>query len=737
MRHNSRTASKVYAISDTVTKPSRPTDSERQFPVQQKIDNTLNDPNVSPAYITYMVYPFLHIGNLHSLLAQDVNYLESQCCFRVPTKNLLDEFLKQYFLHVHPLTPIIDEQEFWDIYRGRDTGFSKRPVSLLVFQAMLFSSCSFVSKEALCSLGFQNAKVAKASIYRRAKLLYDFQTESSSLKLAQASLLLSHWCPQLSSPGIKQLNSLWLSIAIRHAISVGAHHQVYDSTSKMPKHGMPPKNRRNLLRRLWWSCIIRDRTLALSWRRSLQILPSMGNMNSPEVIGFSELNNEVGASEVYNSGEKQQMIRIIESTAKLCVTMTNLILLLWPSASDDTSQGGKGSTIKETEIAIDQWYLECCARLSGRQQEIDRRNESPSHRWVQLHINSMIATYYCRSTASDHKTSTTKVALYQYQAFKAAITSPFNEFTQEITWVDVNDTYHDQLQDGILSATQKLVEISHHGMSQWIPAHLLVSAGTSLLVHILHTKMIDLKDYIIPLSTDEQAIKLRRQSLGALIGLLDIADDHHNDIQYILEPLRHFSRNHGLDTLLRKFLARKEEAQKSSSWIKTVFADARDYIHLQMILETTLSEGKLPESNDQASSLKLVGDNQIMTPESFDNSNTPLPGLSQGSSFSDAEQNSQSTSFNQGVLATQSPSLSDESPSPFIDWWFSEKSGTISPVPTQSSVLPELGIESIDGSSMYIPMDSPRIGSGFLGEIELKDLFADTLSDRSSPYYNR
>jgi hypothetical protein len=111
----------------------------------------------------------LHIRNLHSLLAQDVNYLESQCCFRVPTPQLLDEFLKQYFLHVHPLTPIIDEQQFWDIYRGRATGLPKRPMSLLVFQAMLFSSCS-VSKRSHHYLYFPSIKAelfTPSSLYRK------------------------------------------------------------------------------------------------------------------------------------------------------------------------------------------------------------------------------------------------------------------------------------------------------------------------------------------------------------------------------------------------------------------------------------------------------------------------------------------------------------------------------------------------------------------------------------------
>lgn len=92
--------------------------------------------------ITYTFYPFLETNNLSNILPQDVSYLEMQGCFRVPTKPVLDELVKQYFLHVHPIMPLFNEGEFWEIYgalSGSAPGHER--VSLLVFQAMLFSAC--------------------------------------------------------------------------------------------------------------------------------------------------------------------------------------------------------------------------------------------------------------------------------------------------------------------------------------------------------------------------------------------------------------------------------------------------------------------------------------------------------------------------------------------------------------------------------------------------------------------
>lgn len=93
--------------------------------------------------IVYSYYPFISISNLPYILPQDVNYLESQSCFRLPTKAILDEFVQQYFLHVHPLLPIFNEGDFWDIYCQQATGsYTGQKISLLVMQALIFSSCN-------------------------------------------------------------------------------------------------------------------------------------------------------------------------------------------------------------------------------------------------------------------------------------------------------------------------------------------------------------------------------------------------------------------------------------------------------------------------------------------------------------------------------------------------------------------------------------------------------------------
>lgn len=93
--------------------------------------------------VTYSYYAFLDVNNLWKLLPQDASYLELQGCLRVPKKAILDEYVKQYFLHVHPIMPLINEGGFWEMYGSTPVeGSRSEKISLLIFQAMMFASCA-------------------------------------------------------------------------------------------------------------------------------------------------------------------------------------------------------------------------------------------------------------------------------------------------------------------------------------------------------------------------------------------------------------------------------------------------------------------------------------------------------------------------------------------------------------------------------------------------------------------
>jgi hypothetical protein len=92
--------------------------------------------------VSYLSYPFLAINNLAALSAQDHAFLEIKGALHVPVKPMLDEFVRQYFLHIHPLLPLIDEAKYWSEYRQDERVGSTSKISLMVLQAMIFTSCT-------------------------------------------------------------------------------------------------------------------------------------------------------------------------------------------------------------------------------------------------------------------------------------------------------------------------------------------------------------------------------------------------------------------------------------------------------------------------------------------------------------------------------------------------------------------------------------------------------------------
>ncbi|KAJ0418345.1 hypothetical protein BJY00DRAFT_315071 [Aspergillus carlsbadensis] len=93
----------------------------------------------SPTMVPFSYYPFLKAPNLSNLQPEDIAYLDAQKCFHVPVGKFVETLISHYFLYVHPCLPIVNEAEFWSIFRQRETG---QTFSLLVFQAMLFVASS-------------------------------------------------------------------------------------------------------------------------------------------------------------------------------------------------------------------------------------------------------------------------------------------------------------------------------------------------------------------------------------------------------------------------------------------------------------------------------------------------------------------------------------------------------------------------------------------------------------------
>lgn len=88
-------------------------------------------------------YSFLRTPDFNGILSQDLTFLISQGCFMVPQRAVLDEFVEQYFRHVHPMLPLLSEADVCRTYKlGDPDCVEEDKMSILVLHGILFTSCN-------------------------------------------------------------------------------------------------------------------------------------------------------------------------------------------------------------------------------------------------------------------------------------------------------------------------------------------------------------------------------------------------------------------------------------------------------------------------------------------------------------------------------------------------------------------------------------------------------------------
>ncbi|KAK7223893.1 hypothetical protein V2G26_011896 [Clonostachys chloroleuca] len=559
--------------------------------------------------IVYSYYPFISASNIANIPPQDVNFLELQGCLRVPIRPLLDEFLQQYFLHVHPMLPLVNEGDFWDLYsqNPRSTSPDDR-LSLLLLQTILFASCNFVSKTTLKALGFPNIRAARAGLYRRGKLLYDLEAESSPLASAQAAVLLSLWAP----PSTKKPNTSWLSLAIQHAKSAEAHH--YASMPVFSAETHPLQHRKqNILKRVWWCCVIRDRTLGLLMRRPIQITREHFDFETSPVLGFPDLVGEFGRSQVYSPDTKRWLAEILVQLVELYVVLTDIIVLVFPL--DDTPGWGRDMApedvdrIRECKMALRRWYKDATLRfpMSGRgggqqqQQQVDSSLPSSSRRHgsVILYTNLMYMYYH-----------STRVVLCHHEILHLAIIQamPRKEGGSNITR-DLSIIYENrhELQDAASGVTECLKELVQLKLARWLPISAVACTALPLVLNILDVKLSSRQQQQAGGNLDRNAAAaLKQHRLNILIEAMKTYQPQYDGVDWVSEIVRHIVNLAQIDdgSAGEDGTGGQQQTNGITDWTDILASNPSSYLRLALALDLSLSKGRLPEDGDFPVSLR-------------------------------------------------------------------------------------------------------------------------------------
>lgn len=207
----------------------------------------------------------------------------------------------------------------------------------------------FLPPDVLIALGYNNALKARNEMYQRAKMLYDFNTITDSIGLAQGAVLLTYYC----SDREPMANTTWLRLAIQYAMAKNAH--LYYKEPGLSSEARLEK------KRLWWCCVIRDRILPLGVRRPIQITHDVFDFSQPP-LSERDLESEADHSRVYDQATKKQLGAFLIALMELAVELTDIMPILYPIGGtklldqlDNTDLAKMPSKIQKCRDALERW----------------------------------------------------------------------------------------------------------------------------------------------------------------------------------------------------------------------------------------------------------------------------------------------------------------------------------------------------------------------------------------------
>ncbi|KAJ2893455.1 uncharacterized protein MKZ38_008663 [Zalerion maritima] len=537
--------------------------------------------------VVYSYHSFLAVNSLVHVLPQDVNFLESEGCFHLPSRPILDHFVHRYFLHVHPTLPMLNETDFWEAYtctRHGQEGTGKRTVSLLLVQTILFASCAFVPAESIRLLGYDSTRTARATFYRRAKLLYDFDIESSPVAIARAALLLSYWTPPARAD--LKPNSTWLSVAVQNARNARAD---YDSAMARDVLEAPGKESATLSR-LWWCCIMRDRILSLGLRRSIQITKTTFDVEKHYSKGCLHLQDEVHRSRLYSPATKQALAGVLVRTVRLCVIMTDVILLAFPPDREVASDGGWSGRpahaldykkMRECRASLYAWFEE----TNGIVYIPSDRNKIALHESVLLYTNLMYIYYHWARVVLCH---------CQLRSVVSVPKANPDLSQMEILWAK------NEIQDASSCISDGLEALNKLRITRCLPLSIVAYAAFPLSLHVLNARLSGTPEKGSSGSSQDSspADVTKRNQTNPLLEAMKISHPLYDGVDWVAKVVACAVHHTKLETTA------SGSTSSVTDWKELLTVSPGRYVRLFLAMDLSLSSGKSPDDDDFAASLK-------------------------------------------------------------------------------------------------------------------------------------
>lgn len=304
------------------------------------------------------------------IMREDLDYLQTKGAFLIPEAAFRNELLRCYVQYVHPYLPVVDLGDLLTAIEKNQPGDS---ISLLLFQAVMFAGTAYIDMRYLVAQGYVTRKAARKAFFQKVKLLYDFDYEIDRVTVVQSVLLMTYWYENPDDP--KDVWH-WLGIAISVARTIGLNCDTSDAPLMNHKQ-------RCLWKRIWWSCFMRDRLIAIGMRRPMRINDGDFDVSMLEISDFETdaLPPEIirmlgGCPSVRDTAKRVTLAKMCISLTKLCMCITQVLAVQYSTlghkigVTQETTMrlvpkkcAAEPSDVIRCDAQLDQWYEDLPSNL--------------------------------------------------------------------------------------------------------------------------------------------------------------------------------------------------------------------------------------------------------------------------------------------------------------------------------------------------------------------------------------
>ncbi|SPQ21835.1 4c465d98-e665-4da4-9b99-69696795afe2 [Thermothielavioides terrestris] len=416
------------------------------------------------------------------ILAEDRQYLAQKQVFALPSLRLQNALLAAYVEYVHPYMPLMELHDFLRIVNDRTGAAGK--VSLFLYHAVMFAATAFVEESLLKDAGYDSRRDARRAFFSKTRLLYDFDYETDRLILVQGLLLMTYW---YETPDDQKDTWHWMGVAISLAHTIGLHRD----PSKTP---MIPRKQK-LWKRVWWSCLMRDRLVALGMRRPTRIksedfdVPPLNEADF-EIEALSEENQLLGPEcALMRDVEMQRELAIMcIEKAKLCMFIGDMLKVQYSvlSRSGVRPEQTVNSThmllpnknpenmqeVERVDKDLRDWFAslpECC-----QYRPLDSITVTDANKVLGVQRNLLHMIYH-----------TTVSALHRPLFLPASPTEGPS------TPVEVQEMARKRVREAAEQITAMAAEMRQRGLERYLPTTGVTVILPAMIVHMLDTKSLD------------------------------------------------------------------------------------------------------------------------------------------------------------------------------------------------------------------------------------------------------